>query len=169
MAKIKGKFEYKKNKDKKKKNKRELNAKLQKKLDKKLRKQCECNHLDAKHNKGHWKLVTVDDGNGNKIPMYQQCKICGGKIYAKPNQFLTKEAIEAANETLYTAWSIIRNKYPLKSDFDKQITSSLLMNARVGTIIEKLKDADLAKKSKKNKGNKKKKKNKGNKKYRVNY
>lgn len=170
MAKIKGKFEYKKDKDKKKKNKRELNIKLQKKLDKKLRKQCECNHLDAKHNKGHWKSVTVDGPDGEKILMYQQCKICGGRIYAKPNQFLTKEAIEGANETLYTAWSIIRNKYPLDSSFDKNITNALLMNARVGTIIEKLKDADLAKKKgKKNKGKGKKKNKKKNNRYRVDY
>lgn len=169
MAKIKGKFEYKKDKDKKKKNKRELNEKMQRKKDRKLKKQCECNHLDSKHNKTHMKKVFIKDADGNDVLMYNECKICGGKIYAKPEQFLTKEALEAAQETIYTAWSLIRNKYAIKSDFDKNITTSLLMNARIGTLVEKLKDEDMAKKNKKNKGNKNKKKNKKNKSYRINY
>lgn len=170
MSKIRGKFEYKKNKDKKKKNDKEMYIKLQKKMDKKLMKQCECNHLDSKHNKGHWKTVTVKDANGNEIPMYRECKICGGRIYAKPNQFLTKEALESANMTIYTAWSLLRNKYQFKQIFDKDITTSLLMNARVGTLIDKLKDADVAKNKKKgNKKNKKNDKKKGNNGYRFSY
>lgn len=168
MAKIKGKFEYKKDKDKKKKkNLRELSEKEQRKKDKKLRKQCECNHLDSKHNKSHFKKIQSTDIDGNTVNMYNQCKICGGKIYAKPEQFLTKDSIETAVETIYTAWSLIRNKYVIKSDLDKNITTSLLMNARVSTLIEKLKGEDVAKKNKKNK--KKNKKNKKNKTYRVSY
>ena len=171
MAKIKGKFEYKKEKDKKKdKHKlRELKEKKERKKDRKLRKQCECNHLDAKHNKAHMKKVYIKDADGKDVLMYNQCKICGGKMYARPDQFLTKDAIESAQETLYTAWSLIRNKYVIKSDFDKNITNALYMNSRVGTIIEKLKDADIEKKTKKNKKKNKGKGKKNKKSYRVNY
>ena len=169
MAKIKGKFEYKKKKNKKDNSSkiRKLKEKEQRKKDRKLRKQCECNHLDSKNNKAHMKIITVTTDDGKQIPMYRKCKICGGKIYANPD-FLSKDAIEGATETLYSAWSIIRNKYAVDPQFDKNITTALLINARTATLIDKIKD-EFASKKKDKKDKKKDKKKKKSKAYRINY
>ena len=80
MAKIvKGKYPFKEIKKLSKKKMREKAAKEQKKLlakqDKELKIQCDCNHLDSKNNKSHFKKVKDSEGkisidSVNYTPVY---------------------------------------------------------------------------------------------------
>ena len=153
---IKGKYPYKdakkmSNKERKKEEKRKKEELLRKE-DKKLKMQCNCNHLDSKHNKAHFKKN--DDGTIT-------CKICGGTIINNPDA-LTKEAAKSASTFVYTVFSHVRNKLSIDEDMDKKITKALMIVARMPELLELMQDGygNGMGKKKKNKKNGKNKKNK---------
>lgn len=155
MAKvIKGKYRYKdaehKSKKQMKREQRELERKMLKKQDKQIKMQCDCNHLDSKKNKAHFKL--------SKDGMTRICKICGGKMIADPS-LLTKDAVDSAVLYIYTVLGLVRNKLNIDEQTDKQITKALLIVVRCPELLELVKSQSLGKKKKKhNKNNKNDKK-----------
>ena len=163
MAKVvKGKYKYKdddhKSKKQIKREQRELERKMLKKQDKQLKMQCDCNHLDAKKNKTHFKMTK----DGLRV-----CKICGGKMIADP-KLLTKDAVDSAVLYIYTVLGLVRNKLSIDEETDRQITKALLIVVRCPELLELVKSQSLGKKKKKHN-----KKNKDDKKFknfnRINY
>jgi len=152
---IKGKYPY-HDKDKQSKKERKKEAlKLQKKMmkekDKELKKICNCNHIDSKKGKSHFKI--------SKDGTTRICKICGGKIINDP-KLLTEESAKNAALTIYSIFSLARGRLNLDEDTDKQITKTLLMVNRSPELLELVKNTGKSKKEKKKE--KKNKKNKGN-------
>ena len=155
MAKIvKGKYPYKDAEKLSKKKKRKEAEREQKKLlrkqDKQLKMQCDCNHLDSKKNKTHFKI--------SKDGTTQTCKICGGTLIRDP-ELLTEAAAKSAADTIYTIFSLVRNRLNIDEETDRQITKTLLMVHRAPELLSHIKDSGKGKKknNKKNKKNGKKK------------
>lgn len=166
MAKvIKGKFRYKDVKKNKlsKSQKRKEYQKLLRKQDKELKMRCECNHIDCDKNK-----LRLDY---NKDKTIAKCKICGAEMYTSPDA-LDKASITHAVKTIYSAFSLIRNRLPISEEVDKNITRTLLMNMRVPELMDNIREDGLDKKKNKNKKKNNKKKDNDRKKkgsYRINY
>lgn len=162
---IKGKFPYKDGDKKSKKEKARLRAKEQEKLlkkqDKELKMQCECNHLDSKKNKTHFKY--------NEDHSIATCKICGGQMLTNPDA-LDEDSVKMAKMIVYTIFGQVRNKLNISEDVDKQISKTLLTVSRMDDLLALIKDqySDGDKKKKDKKKNKDKKKSKGGS-YRINY
>ncbi len=162
MAKIvKGKYPYKETEKMSKKKMREKAAKEQRKLlakqDKQLKMQCDCNHLDSKKNKSHFKKIR--DDKGKIIPGLQMCKICGGTLICDPD-LLTEDTVKNAADVIYTILSLARNRLSIEEKTDQQITKALLIVKRCPDLLKTMKDLgeDKKKKNKKNKKNNKKNK-----------
>ena len=153
--------EKKKNKRGKKKNR--LKKELRKK-EKKLNKMCYCNHI-AK-NTGKRYLKKIYDENGNHI--YNKCKICKGKMIVDPS-LLTVESIKAAAEILYTEYSLVKGKVPLKPNLNNDISKAMYFIMKAPDVIEGLIEKEKDKKRKKNKDGKKKNKKKRKKNIRADY
>ena len=156
MAKIvKGKYPYqdaeKLSKKKKRKEAEKEQKKLLRKQDKELKMQCDCNHLDSKKNKTHFKISK----DGTK----QTCKICGGTLIRDP-ELLTEDIAKSSAEIIYTIFSLVRNRLNIDEETDRQITKTLLMVHRTPELLRLVKDSGNGKK----KDKKKDKKNKKNKK-----
>lgn len=155
MAKvIRGKYPYKddskKSKKDKKREQKELQKKMLKKQDKQLKMQCNCNHLDSKKNKPHFKL--------SKDGLTRTCKICGGTMIADPK--ILEGNVESSVSTIYTVFSLARNKLNIDEETDRQITKTLQMVYRVPDLLKLIKGQSNGKKKNKNgKKNKNKKKN----------
>ena len=155
MAKIvKGKYAYKDTEKLSKKKRKEAERREQKKLlkkqDKELKMQCDCNHLDSKKNKTHFKV--------SKDGMTQTCKICGGTLIRDP-ELLTEETAKSSVKVVYTILGLVRNRLNIDEETDRQITKALLIVHRCPELLKLIKDQ-----GKSNKKKDKKKKNKGNKK-----
>ena len=164
MAKIvKGKYPYKDteklSKKKKRKEAEREQKKLLKKQDKELKMQCDCNHLDSKKNKTHFKI--------SKDGMTQTCKICGGTLIRDP-ELLTEETAKTAATTIYTIFGLARNRLNIDEKTDSEITKMLLMVHRAPELLKLIKDSGKGKKNNKKKG--KKNNNKKNKSFnRISY
>ena len=155
MAKIvKGKYPYKDteklSKKKKRKEAEREQKKLLKKQDKELKMQCDCNHLDSKKNKTHFKV--------SKDGAKQTCKICGGTLIRDP-ELLTEEIAKSSASVIYTIFGLARNRLNIDEETDRQITKTLLMVHRTPELLKLIKDSGKSKKKDK-KNNKKGKKNK---------
>lgn len=152
MAKVvRGKYNFKSDslsKKEKKRLKEKEQRKLLQKQDKEMKIMCDCNHLDAKKNKTHFKYS--NDG------MFKTCKICGGKIINDP-QLLTEESVKSAVDTIYSVYAIVRNRLNISEDTDRQITKTLLYVMRCPDLLKLVKDDSKDSKKKKNKKDKKNK------------
>lgn len=131
-----------------------------KKQDKQLKMQCNCNHLDSKKNKPHFKI--------SKDGSTRTCKICGGVLINDP-KLITKDSIEGAVTYIYTILSLTRNKLNIDEETDKQITKTLLMVSRAPELLELIKGQSMGKKKKKNKNGKNKNGKKNKSFNRINY
>jgi hypothetical protein len=156
MAKIvKGKYPYKDTEKLSKKKKRKEAEREQKKLlrkqDKQLKMQCDCNHLDSKKNKTHFKV--------SKDGMKQVCKICGGTLIRDP-ELLTEETAKSSADIVYTIFSLVRNRLNIDEETDRQITKTLLMVHRMPELLKLIKDQGKGTKKNKKKDKKNGKKNK---------
>ena len=156
MAKIvKGKYPYvddeKLSKKKKRKEAEREQKKLLRKQDKQLKMQCDCNHLDSKKNKTHFKI--------SKDGMKQTCKICGGTLIRDP-ELLTEVTAKNAADIIYTIFSLVRNRLNIDEETDRQITKTLLMVHRTPELLKLIKDSGKGKKKDKKKNKKNKKNNK---------
>ena len=156
MAKIvKGKYPYKDTEKLSKKKKRKEAEREQKKLlrkqDKELKMQCNCNHLDSKKNKTHFKISK----DGTK----QTCKICGGTLIRDP-ELLTEEIAKSSASVIYTIFGLVRNRLNIDEETDRQITKMLLMVHRTPELLKLIKNSGKGKKKDKKKDKKNKKNNK---------
>ena len=156
MAKIvKGKYPYKETEKMSKKKKRKQAEREQRKLlekqDKQLKMQCDCNHLDSKKNKSHFKK--------SKDGMTQTCKICGGTLICNPD-LLTEEIAKNSADIIYTILSLARNRLNIDEKTDSQITKALLIVKRCPELLKNMKDFGDNKKKKNKKNKKNNKKNK---------
>ena len=155
MAKvIKGKYTLKTGKKSKKQLRREAEEqqrKMLRKKNKELKKQCSCNHIDAKTGKTYFKP--------SKDGLTQTCLICGGKLY-KDSDLVTKETAKSSVLTLYTIYGVLRNRMNIDPDVDKKITDALLTISTAPELLDNLINLNSGKKkkNKKNKNGKNKKK-----------
>ena len=156
---IKGKFPYKDGDKVSKKAKRKKMLEELRKKDKRLRMQCECNHIDSKHGKTHFKKS--DDG------IHKFCKICGGQIISD-GDMMTLDAINGAVDIIYSLFAKVRNTFNLDEKTDLSITNALQIIMRSPELYEQIVDIYNSKNGKKKK-NKKNKKNKGKKYTRIQY
>ena len=80
--------------------------------------QCDCNHLDSKKNKTHFKY--------SKDGATMTCKICGGTLI-RDEELLTEASAKSASKIIYTIFSLVRNRLNIDEETDRQITKMLLM------------------------------------------